>query len=236
MSSAKKALLAAVTVSFVSSCASARSASENDAGTDASIGDDGGSDRDAALDAQQSRRTDGGDSGSEAGSPDAEEQMCTKQWPQSDPSRCGVQDPSEALRCGEPAFVFDGVRCVPATGQGCDELRRADYGSLAECARNCAEQGYCHEELFEYIGPGQGDEPQEVEVGDVCEELHGCSFGQRPCPLPDEWRPSSEEGCFFYDRPQGENIVDEDLYTQMCAFSLMPSVEEVVCQLNAGGL
>ena len=64
---------------------------------------------------------------------------------------CRIQDEWSGLAGGGQSYlgiVFDGVRCRPAYGEACRGEECPDFGSVTECAQTCANQGWCHEELF----------------------------------------------------------------------------------------
>jgi hypothetical protein len=64
---------------------------------------------------------------------------------------CRIQDAWADSGDGSRAdlgVVFDGVRCRPAYGLACEGDECPDFASVSECAQACAQQGWCHEELF----------------------------------------------------------------------------------------
>jgi hypothetical protein len=177
--------------------------------------------RDGSVSGDAAGRVDGGEPRADAG-------MCPHaEWPQAGvaPS-CPVQNPTEMGRCGEPAAVFDGARCVRATGDSCDPEQRAYFGSVEQCAVACAARGQCNEQMFSYSGTPSGLE--EFEVGDECDTLKVCSH-QKPRCWSDGWVSSADNPC------KGKGAVEsvgEDLYERLCAFSLLPHTYEVECRLN----
>ncbi len=71
---------------------------------------------------------------------------------------CDVVDPTSFGDCGERiGAAFDGTTCVEVTGCPCDGGRCTPFGTVEECARDCAAAGRCRIDVLSDLSYAGGD-------------------------------------------------------------------------------
>lgn len=123
-------------------------------------------------------------------------------------------------------YTFDGSKCVATSGCNCEPDCDAFHPTPVACATACAAAGECREEVVK----GGGIGPDEVGPGSLCDEVNACVnlpelkelFPGLTC---EPAIPCGADACHLLF----QNVLTPEQWTQICAASLLPGVDELYC-------
>ena len=145
--------------------------------------------------------------------------------------QCGVADgdygPCDAII----GWAFTGTTCELLSGCDCGDDCDLFFDNEIDCAKTCADAGECDEDKL--FGVALADD---LTLGGFCDQVDVCTPQQYSQLLPDlfpeqfvcepgQFCPNQQETCTV----SWAGEVTEELWTQLCAASLLPGLSTINC-------